>query len=251
MSDIDLAFADPRLAAIYDAENSGRDDIDFYLALAQECDAHAIVDLGCGTGVLPCDFASTERTVVGIDPANAMLDIARSRPGGDRVTWVLGDSAELGRPNADLIVMTGHVAQVFVDEDYWRTTLQRCFAALRPGGHLAFETRNPQRHPWTTWTRDRTTGTYQTADGTAFTSWVQVTDVSDNRVTFDAHNVFADTGQDIVSTSTLIFRDRAAIETAVTGAGFEVLAVYGDWDRGAASNDSPELIFVARRPVSP
>jgi hypothetical protein len=177
-----------------------------------------------------------------------MLDIARNRPGSDRVTWRNGDSAEMPRASADLVVMTGHVAQVFVDEPEWRTTIRRCFAALRPGGHLAFETRNPLIRSWTTWTRDRTTGTYTTADGTTFTSWVQITDVTDDLVSFDAHNVFADTGRDIVSTSTLRFRDRAAIESALTEAGSGAATVFGDWDRSAASNDSPELIFVAERP---
>lgn len=248
MPEIDLGFDNPRLAATYDAENSGRDDIEFYLALAQELDAHKVVDLGCGTGVLACDLAAAGRTVVGIDPANAMLEIARNRAGGDAVTWVLGDSAELDQPDADLIVMTGHVAQVFLDEQYWRTTLQRCFAALRPGGHLAFETLNPQRRVWTTWARDRTTGTYRTADGTRFTSWVQTTDVSGEFVTFDAHSVFGDTGDDVITTSTLRFRDRSAVAGALAEAGFDAPVVFGDWDRSAASDDSRELIFVAARP---
>jgi SAM-dependent methyltransferase len=210
-------------------------------------DARDVADLGCGTGVLAADLAAAGHAVVGIDPANAMLDIARNRIGGERVTWRLGDSAALGAASADLVVMTGHVAQVFIDEDYWRTTLRRCFDALRPGGHLAFETRNPEMRSWTDWTRQRTTGTYTTADGTSFTSWVQITDVTDDLVTFDAHNVFAATGQDIVSASTLRFRSRTEIENALEAAGFEPPIVYGDWDRSPVRGPSPELIFVAAK----
>ena len=247
MPEVDRAYDDALLASTYDAENAARDDIEFYLALAAGFDARDVADLGCGTGVLAADLAAAGHAVVGIDPANAMLDIARNRIGGERVTWRLGDSAALGQASADLIVMTGHVAQVFIDEGYWRTTLRRCFDALRPGGHLAFETRNPEMRSWTDWTRQRTTGTYTTADGTSFTSWVQITDVTDDLVTFDAHNVFAATGQDIVSASTLRFRSRTEIENALEAAGFEPPIVYGDWDRSPVRGPRPELIFVAAK----
>lgn len=245
MPEVDRAYDDALLASTYDAENAGRDDIDFYLALAAELDANDVIDLGCGTGVLACGLAAAGRAVTGIDPADAMLDVARTRPGGERVTWRLGDSALLDEASADLIVMTGHVAQVFLDDDYWRTTLRRCFDALRPDGHLAFETRNPVRRSWADWTRERTTGSYTTADGTRFTSWVQVTDVTGDLVSFDAHNVFEPTGQDIVSVSTLRFRGLQEIESALMTVGFAAPTVYGDWDRSAATSNSPELIFVA------
>jgi SAM-dependent methyltransferase len=245
--EVDRAYDDALLASTYDAENAARDDIEFYLALAVELDVHDVTDLGCGTGVLAADLAAAGHAVIGIDPADAMLDIARTRVGGERVTWRLGDSAALDEASADLIVMTGHVAQVFVDEDYWRTTLRRCFGALRPGGHLAFETRNPERRSWTDWTRERTTGRYTTADGISFTSWVQVTDVTDDLVTFDAHNVFTATGEDIVSASTLRFRSRPEIESALADAGFGAPTVYGDWDRSSVTGNSPELIFVATK----
>jgi SAM-dependent methyltransferase len=246
--EVDRAYDDALLASTYDAENAGRDDIEFYLALADELAANDVTDLGCGTGVLARDLAAAGHAVTGIDPANAMLEIARSRPGGDLVTWRLGDSAALNEASADLVVMTGHVAQVFLDEGYWRETLRRCFGALRPGGSLAFETRNPERRSWTEWTRENTTGSYRTADGARFTSWVEVTDVTDDLVTFEAHNVFAPTERDIVSVSTLRFRNLPEIEDALTDTGFDVPTVYGDWNRSPVAADSLELIFVALRP---
>lgn len=84
----DLWTEDPRLAALYDIECAGRWDHDFYLALAAELDAKSVVDIGCGTGVLAVDAAESGRSVLGVDPAGAMLDIARTRPGGERVDWI-------------------------------------------------------------------------------------------------------------------------------------------------------------------
>jgi ubiquinone/menaquinone biosynthesis C-methylase UbiE len=46
----DLLFADAELAALYDAMNPGREDYDFYRPMVMA--AHAVLDVGCGTGSL-------------------------------------------------------------------------------------------------------------------------------------------------------------------------------------------------------
>ena len=76
----DRLYRDPDLAQFYDLENEWAADLDFCAALA--ADARAVLDLGCGTGLLAAALAEG-RDVVGVDPAAAMLEIARRRPGGD------------------------------------------------------------------------------------------------------------------------------------------------------------------------
>lgn len=46
-------YEDPRLALIYDLDNPAGPDHDFFRSQAAETDARRIVDLGCGTGLLP------------------------------------------------------------------------------------------------------------------------------------------------------------------------------------------------------
>src|SRR5215213_7073939 len=140
---LDLHYVDPRLVDLYDTDNPRGADTDFYVRLAADLDARQILDLGCGTGLLTRELAVDGRRVVGVDPAPAMLAYARRHPGADRVQWVEGDASALGTSSADLVVMTGNVAQVFLDDDAWATTLRAIHAALRSGGHLAFESRNP------------------------------------------------------------------------------------------------------------
>jgi hypothetical protein len=73
---------------------------------------------------------------------------------------VPGPGSDLGRVpalpplNADLAVMTGNVAQVFLADDEWGQTFRGIGAALRPGGHLAFETRRPDYRAWQEWAAD-------------------------------------------------------------------------------------------------
>lgn len=91
----DLWTEDPRLAALYDIECAGRWDHDLYLALATELGAASVVDIGCGTGVFAVDAAAPGRRVIGVDPAVAMLDLARTRPGGERVEWIHGTADDI------------------------------------------------------------------------------------------------------------------------------------------------------------
>ena len=115
-----------------------------------------ILDLGCGTGLLTRELATTGRHVVGVDPSPAMLAVARRHPDARGVQWVEGDARALGTPSADLLIMTGNVAQVFLDDDEWRATLAAIHAALRPGGYLAFESRNPDDRAWERWNQATT-----------------------------------------------------------------------------------------------
>ncbi len=49
---LDLHYTDPRLVALYERDNSRGADTDFYLQLATDIEAHKVLDLGCGTGLL-------------------------------------------------------------------------------------------------------------------------------------------------------------------------------------------------------
>src|SRR5438132_2678736 len=90
-------FTDPRLVAIYDTVNPYAADAQpgFYAQLALETGAVSIVDLGCGTGLITCELARRGYRMIGVDPAPAMLDIARLRPFGERVRWICGSAGRL------------------------------------------------------------------------------------------------------------------------------------------------------------
>jgi SAM-dependent methyltransferase len=246
MTKLDAHYVDPRLVALYDIENLRGADTDFYVNLAAELDARRIVDLGCGTGLLACELATDNRQVIGVDPAPAMLAIARQKADAARVQWIEGDASALGTPDADLLIMTGNVAQIFLEDAEWLATLAAIHAALRPGGYLAFESRNPDDRGWERWNPADTVAQIESPNGPMET-WLEVVRVGEGRVTFQAHNVFLSTGEDVVAVSELRFRSRVAITETLTDAGFTVEHVYGDWHKGALVSASRVMIFVARR----
>src|SRR3954451_7596717 len=79
----DSIFADPRLARLYDVLDDDRSDLDLYIGLADELKASSVLDVGCGTGTLACRLANLGIDVVGLDPAEASLDVARQKPGAE------------------------------------------------------------------------------------------------------------------------------------------------------------------------
>jgi SAM-dependent methyltransferase len=243
-------FDDPHLVAIYDTINAygPGEQPDFYAQLAADIGARTIVDLGCGTGLLTRDLAGRGYTMIGIDPSPEMLAVARRGSHGDQVRWINGNApdTDTGTPGADLALMSGHVAQFFVADDAWATALTALHEALRPGGTLAFESRNPDNREWERWTRAAALSMDDPNAGPVET-WSEVLDISDGVVSYENHYLFTATGVDVVSTARLRFRTLAELQASLDDAGFAIESVYGTWARGPVAPENPELIVVARR----
>lgn len=240
----DPIFADPRLAKIYDDLDPDRRDLDLYAALIDELGASSVLDIGCGTGTFACLLALGGRDleVFAVDPAAASLDVARRKPGADRVRWLLGDATQLPPLRVDLATMTGNVAQVFLSDEDWSTTLRGVRRALRPGGRVVFEVRDPSRQAWRSWNREESYSKVDLARVGPVESWVDVIDVTGELVSFRWTFCFERSAEVITSDSTLRFRGPQQIEASLRKAGLQLLDVRDAPDRSGA-----ELVFLAQR----
>ena len=238
----DRTFDEPRLADIYDQLDPDRGDLDAYLAIVRELGAGSVVDIGCGTGTFACLLAAAGLEVVGLDPAAAMLAVARRKHAGDRVRWVHGVAADLPAVRVDLVTLTGNVAQVFLEDDEWAATLVAAHGALRPGGSLVFETRRPERRAWLEWNPDDSFERVEIAGVGVVETWNEVIDVSFPFVTFRGTIVFLADGTELTSDSTLRFRSSEEIVASLEAAGFRA-----DDVRDAPDRPGKELVFLASR----
>lgn len=236
----DPAFADPRLAELYDVLDGDRSDLALYEAIAREVGATIVLDVGCGTGSLAVRLAVEGFRMVGVDPALASLEVAQRKPGADRVKWVHGDATTLhGRAvEADLAVMTGNVAQVFVDDADWSLNLQAIRNAVRSSGWFVFETRRTGARDWEHWNVAPTPVDLPGGATVVFSR--AVTSVELPLVSFETRTVT--NGETVRSASTLRFREDDEIEVDLARHGFRVVEVHEAPDR-----PGKEHVFLAQR----
>jgi len=244
----DDLYEHPRLAALYDPLEADRADLEVYLSVVEEFGARTVLDVGCGTGTFALMLADRGLEVIGVDPAESSLGIARAKPGAERVRWIHGDATGLaahGAPgvDVDLATMTGNAAQAITEPADWAATLRGIHGALRPGGHFVFETRDPARRAWLEWNRE-TSRTVTDVPGVGVVEyWNDVLDVSGPLVTFRSTYVFESDGAVLTSDSTLRFRARDEVEADLADHGYVVREV-----RGAPDRPGKEFVFIAVRP---
>jgi SAM-dependent methyltransferase len=238
----DAAFEEPRLAEICDPLDPDRSDLDAYAGLAAEFGARAVLDIGCGTGTLACMLARRGVQVIAADPAAASLEVARRKPGADRVRWVNAEATNLPPLQVDLVTMTANVAQVFLADQEWAATLRAAREALRPGGRLVFESRDPAKEAWLEWNRDQTHRRVVIAGVGPVETWTDLTKAERNLVSFRTTFVFGSDGAVLTSDSTLRFRGREELASSLMAADLVV-----DEVRDAPDRPGREFVFIGRR----
>ena len=177
-------------------------------------------------------------------PGRVLLTVARTRTD---IEWIRGDlSSTSFRREFDLVVMSGHAFQVFVEDDELRASLSAIRAALDDDGIFAFETRNPSARRWERW-KNGYHEDFLDVDGTParFTADVEQP-VTGGVVRFTSSYQRADWDEPAYSDSTLRFLEVDELAAFLLEAGLVVSEQYGDWDRSPVTASSPEIITLAR-----
>ena len=237
-----LDYHDPQIAEIYDAANPLGPDGEFYLALAGRAPLD-VLDLGCGTGTLCLAFAERGHRVTGVEPATAMLEVAKRKPRAERVDWV-ETSAQSFRSSKrfDLIVMTGHAFQCLLTDVEMLVALETMRVHLKAGGRVAFETRNPKID----WAREwaARAPAVRLVRGDRVVESLEVLEQHREFISFTTHYRLADST--LATTSTLQFPSRDEVASLIIRAGLVVRNLFGDWKASAFDEQcSREIIFIA------
>lgn len=200
--------------------------------------------MGAGTGCFALLASENGFQVTGLEPAKASLELARKKPNAHLVNWIHGTAPTLAltlpSPCADLAVMTGNVAQVFLSDQHWEENLKAIRKALKADGHLVFEVRDPSQKSWKEWTKERTFLRTDIPGCGIVESWCEVLEMKNQLLTFRWTYKFETDGEVIRSDSTLRFREKNEIESSLKKSGFMVREV-----RGAPDRPDKEFVFIA------
>lgn len=242
----DRLYCDPDLTDFYDLENGWAPDTEYCRALA--ADASAVLDLGCGTGLLAAALAGEGRAVLGVDPAAAMLAVARKRTGGDRVTWVEADARTFrSERRFDLIVMTGHAFQCLLTDADQRALLATIAHHLARDGRFIFDSRNPAIAEWREWVPAESQRVVEHPRFGAVTAWNDVThDAATEIVTYRTCYRIEATGRLLSADSRIRFAAKETITAHIAEAGLVVDQWLGDWQGGPWHEAAREIIPLGR-----
>ena len=209
------------------------EDVAHYVSLAREADG-PIVELAVGNGRVAIEVVrETGKPVLGIDSSPAMLEIARERAAGLPLELRLGDMRdfELDEPAALIYVPFRSLLHLhgWVEK---RRAFECVARGLRPGGRFAFNS-----FAFSHRIAARLDGTTQDQNGIVHTLHYAP---ADNRV-----DIVRDDG----ATLSLWWATRSEWEGLVDVAGLEIEAQYGWFDKRPLADDSPEFVFVTRKPA--
>jgi SAM-dependent methyltransferase len=231
------------LAKLYDFFDGERSDLGHYLDILKELNSSKVLDIGCGTGCFANILVENGYCVVGVDPAAASLEVAKEKMFSEKIDWICGDISSVGKSTSfDTAIMTGNVAQVFLDDNYWKKVLTEIYERLRPDGFLIFEVRNPERKAWHEWNKVNTYQKVNVPDIGIVEEWCDVTEVIDDLVSFRWTYIFESDGAQIISDSTLKFREKEQIIESLEKVGYTICDI-----RDAPDRPSKELVFIVQK----
>jgi SAM-dependent methyltransferase len=228
------------IARLYDPWSASvTEDVDFYVEEAGAAGGD-VVELGVGTGRIAVPIAAAGIRVVGVDSSQGMLDVCAERGREAGVAQLLdlrlGDLSDppVSEPVPLVICPFRSYLHLLTEADR-RRALAAAHRLLVPGGRLVFDVFAPgaddvaETHArWL----EREPGIFERAD------W----DVDERTLTLSVR------GEAGSSTMTLAWLHPEEWRALLRGAGFEIAACYGWFDRRPYAGGE-DTVWIARRPL--
>ena len=246
-------------ADIYDAVHADlTHDIDFYVELARESGG-PVLELGCGTGRISLAIAREGVAVTGIDISPRMIAVAQEKAAkrglSERCVFQSGDMAALQLAERfPLVIMPFRSFQSMLTAEEQRQALARVRERLAPGGVFVMDTFNPDVGSLVNDEQSRLA--YHLKDvereggGTLVVwgqnGWDPVTQVNEMRLIIEEVSDEGVVERRLLRDVDQRYTFRYEMEHLLELCGFDLEAVYGDFDGGPVTGETEDLVWVAR-----
>ena len=239
-----------------------RHDVAFFVDMAQALGG-PVLEIGCGTGRVLIPIARAGIEITGLDLSPSMLAICRDKLAAeraeiqDRVQLVEGDMRDfdLGRDFA-LITLPFRPFQHLISVEDQIACLAAINRHLRPGGRLVLDLFNPSIPHLAAPERLEEFGDepeFTMPDGRRVLRRARIAARDYFAQVQDSELIYYVTHPDgrqerLVHAFPMRYLFRFEAEHLLARCGFEVEALYGDYDRSPYGSQYPgELVFVARK----
>lgn len=248
-----------------------RTDVGFYVEEAGDTGSphSTVLELGCGTGRILLPIARAGHRITGVDSSAAMLAQCTAKVAGEpadvqaRIALHRADVRDFTVPAPESSSGGAGYALAIAPFRTFQHLISpsdqlRCLASirqhLRPRGRLVFDVFNPH---YGLMTADRSAEVEETperemTDGRLLRRAVRVTKVHWREQFSDIELIYyvrraGGTAERTVQAFQMRWYGPAELEHLLARAGFRVTVMYGNFDRSALHDDSPEIVVVAER----
>jgi SAM-dependent methyltransferase len=256
------AYETAEFAEVYDAVYADRDDLGFWRAMAVAAGGGPLLEIGCGTGRVLLALARAGFEGTGVDLSVTMIERARAKLQAEppdvrgRVRVVVGDMTafDLGRRFATIVSPFGGFQHLCTVGEQL-ACLACCRAHLRPRGTLVLDLFNPSPIPTdclqdepsddedpvtvVEWTHSRRIRWWITVVGYRPAEQINACELVCEIVEADGST------RRMTDSFPLRYLFRYELEHLLVRAGFELVDLYGDYDRSPFAAESPGMIAVA------
>jgi SAM-dependent methyltransferase len=233
------------------------EDVPFYVRHAVAAEG-PVVELGAGNGRVAIEVAKAGQEVIAVDLSDAMLTEGARRAGeagvDDRITWVSADMRVfVADPPVSMVTIPFRSFLHLLTVEDQLATLACIKASLRAGGRLVcnFFTPDPVKVAALDGQRRLQTSFIDEAGRRCEVYATPTNELATQRLDVCAELEVYDDGRLAATTeTTLRLRQvfRYEFEHLLARTGFEVEALYGDFDDKPYGPGPDEMIWIARKP---
>ena len=235
-------YADPKeYDEIYKGYTADLQFIEAYLAENPQ----PIIELACGTGRLAIPFAKQGHTVYGVDIDSGMLSYAQEKANAEGLNMYLSvqDCTRLNLPiKSNFIYMTGNSFQHFLSNESQDALFESVVKHLNPSGDFIFDTRNPILSELLNVevyeeTIEKNGETLKVINQEIYNPLTQI---------LTCTSTYKSSNSEYEDCIRLRYTYPLELHRLLSQHGFEVVRLYGSWDKQPFAEDSVSMVVHAR-----